>query len=134
MVTREVLLYGESLLLPLVAASLEDSPDLRVTQATTWSEASEVLTECVPDVLIYELTDTCQGHVLPLLFENPQLVLIGLDTELNQAMLISGQQAEALTLDGIRTIAERGVVVEDDRLASESGPDSNPYPRLGRKQ
>ena len=110
MVTRTVLLYGQSLLLPLVAASLEDSADVRVTQATTWPDACQLLAEGMPDVLIFDLTDTCESQVLPLLFENPDLVLIGLDTELNQAVLVSGQQAQALTLNGIREIVRNGDV------------------------
>ncbi len=107
MVRRTVLLYGESLLLPLVAASLEDSPDLRVSRASSWPEAVELLSECMPDVLIFDLTDTCESQVLPLLFENPHLILIGLDTELNQAVLISGEQAQALTLNSIKEIVQK---------------------------
>jgi hypothetical protein len=103
-----VVLYGESLLLTLVTASLESSPDLRVTRATTWPEAAKLLEERVPDVLIFDLTNSCEGQVLPLLFDNPQLVLIGLDTESNQAVLISGKQTEALTLKGIKEIVRNG--------------------------
>lgn len=105
---RTVLLYGESLLLPLVAASLEESPDLRVSQAITWPDACQLLAEGVPDVLIFDLTDTCESQVLPLLFENPHLVLIGLDTESNQAVLVAGEQSQGLTLDSIRQIVRNG--------------------------
>ncbi|MFW6136271.1 MAG: hypothetical protein ACOC7N_05570 [Chloroflexota bacterium] len=106
MVTRTVLLYGQSLLLPLVAANLERSPGLCVMQAATWAEASQLLAEGMPDVLIFDLTDDCENRVLPLLLKNPQLVLIGLDTERNQAVWLSGQEARSLTLERLREIVE----------------------------
>jgi DNA-binding NarL/FixJ family response regulator len=103
-IRRNVLVCGQSLLLPLVAASLEQNPELCVTHATTWQEASRLLAEHTPDVLIFDLTDAGGIKVLPLLLRNPQLMLIGLDTEQNQAVLVSGQEAHSLTLDRIRDI------------------------------
>jgi len=104
MIKRAVLPCGQSLRMPLVAASPEQSPGLRVGQATTWQEASRLLAECTPDVLILDLTAICRSRVLPLLLENPHLVLIGLDTEWNQARLLSGQEALSLPLEGLRDI------------------------------
>jgi len=106
MVRRTVLLCGESLLLSGVAASLAGSPGLRVTQAATWDQASRPLTAHTPDVPIFDLTNSNESHVLPLLIKNPGLLLIGLDTECNQAVLVSGQPARSLTLDQIRNIVE----------------------------
>ncbi len=106
MIKRTVLLYGQSLLLPLVAACLQKSPDLRVTHAATWAEVTRFLAERVPDVVIFDLTNSNRGRVLPLLLENPHLVLIGLDTEHNQAVLVTGQETRSLTLQGLREIVE----------------------------
>jgi len=69
----------------------------------------------MPDVMIFDLTDACESHILPLLFKNPDLVMVGLDPECNQVMLVSGQEAQSLTLDQIREIAEaRGDVKGGD--------------------
>jgi hypothetical protein len=102
-----VLLYGGSMLLALVAGSLAGCPGLRVARAATWAEASRLLAECSPEALIFDLTDACESHILPLLLTDPGLLLIGLDTEHNQAVLLKGQQAQSLTLDQIREIVVR---------------------------
>ena len=62
----------------------------------------------VPDVLIFDLANSNESHILPLLLKNPGLLLIGLDTESNQAVLVSGKEAQSLTLNQIREIIERG--------------------------
>jgi len=106
MITRTVLLYGRSLLLSGVAASLRNCAGLRVTQAATWPEVSQLLARQIPDVLIFDMTNANESHILPLLFKKPAIVLIGLDPEKNRAVLVGGQEARALTLDGVREIVE----------------------------
>ena len=105
--TRTVVLFGQSMLLSLIAASLERSPDLCVARAATWAEVSGLLAKRVPDAIIFDLAHACEGHILPLLLTNPRLLLIGLDPESNQAVLISGQKTGSLTLNQIRDIVER---------------------------
>ena len=100
------MLYGQSLLLSGVAAGLAEVPRLEVAWATTWADAGRLLATRIPDVLIFDLAGTGESHVLPLLFENPDLVMVGLDTEHNQAVLVSGQEAQSLTLKQIRFIVE----------------------------
>jgi hypothetical protein len=106
MVKRTVLLYGESLLLSGVAASLRQSQSLRATRAATWEAASKLLAARIPDVLIFDLTNASQSHVLPLLVKNPGILLIGLDLEHNRAILLGGQETRALTLEGMRDIVQ----------------------------
>lgn len=100
------MLYGRSLLLSLVAASLGEDSGLHIVRATSWTEAGPLLAERTPDALIFDLADDCEARVLPLLFQSPNLILIGLDPEHNQAMLISGREAQALTLGQIRAIID----------------------------
>ena len=104
--SRTVLLYGQSLLLSGVAANLAECPGLQVARAATWAEAGRRLADGVPDVLIFDLTNSNESHILPLLLKNPDLLLIGLDTETNQAVLVWGQEAQSLTLNQIREIVE----------------------------
>jgi hypothetical protein len=99
---RTVLLCGRSLLLSGVAASLEQRAGLRTVQAATWSEASRLMNGEPPDVLIFDLTNSCEGQILSLLLANPTLLMIGLDPECNRAVLVSGQDARSLTMSQIR--------------------------------
>ena len=105
---RTVLLYGRSLLLSGVAAGLEMSPNLQVSRVTTWEEASLLLVDCMPDVLIFDLSDTRESHILPLLLKSPHPMMVGLDTEYNQAVLLSGRPARSLSLAQLVTIVEQG--------------------------
>jgi hypothetical protein len=105
---RTVLLYGRSLLLSGLAAGLEQSPDLRTQRAATWGEASRLLAEQPPDALIFDLTNANESHILPLLLARPGLLLIGLDTECNQAVLVSGHEARSLTVNQIVEIVQCG--------------------------
>lgn len=100
------MLYGRSLLLCGVAASLEQCPNLHIMRAAAWTEASPLLAEHATDVLIFDLTGASESHILPLLLTNPGLLMIGLDAECNQAVLVSGQEARSLTLSQIREIVE----------------------------
>ncbi len=107
MMPQEVLLYGSSLLLSLVAESLAQNPDLHVIRAVTWAEASRSLAEHMPDALIFDLVNSHESHILPLLLNNRNLLLIGLDPEKNQAMLLPGREARSLTLNQLEQIVRR---------------------------
>ncbi len=107
MASRTVLFYGRSLLLSLMAEGLAHSPGLHVLRATTWARARRALAQHPPDVLVIDLHNSCESHVLPLLLKNPNLLLIGLDTERNQAVLLSGQKANSLTLNQFEQIIRR---------------------------
>ena len=50
-------------------------------QAGAWTEAGRLLAERTPDVLIFDLTNASESHILPLLLTNPGLLMIGLDAE-----------------------------------------------------
>jgi hypothetical protein len=101
------LFYGRSLLNSGVAASLAQCPGLRIMRATAWAEADRLLREQAPNALIFDLSGEDESHILPLVLTKPGLLLIGLDTECNQAVLVSGQEARSLTLDQLRQIVER---------------------------
>ena len=103
---RTILLFGNSMLLSLVANSLEQSPNLHVIHATSWSEAAVHVADCKPDVLIYDLDSSSESAILPLLYKNPHLLLIGLDVETNRAVLIAGQETSSLTLERVKEIVE----------------------------
>jgi hypothetical protein len=104
---RTVLLYGRSLLMSGVAASLEHCTGLRILRATTWSEASRLMSEQRPDVFIFDLTNATESDIFALLVANPTLLIIGLDPECNRAVLVSGHEAQSLTVTQIAEMALR---------------------------
>jgi hypothetical protein len=96
------------MLLSLVANSLAGSPHLHVIHASSWEQVETVAAEAKPPVLIFDLSDTCQGLILPLLVRHPHLLLVGLDAERNHALLLSGQETHSFTMDQIRELVEGG--------------------------
>lgn len=106
--TRTVLFHGESLLLSLLADSLQQEADLRILRTYTPAQVADLFTSGVPDVLIYDLLPASESAILPLLFQNPHLLLVGLDVETNRAVVLARQERSCLTLEGIREMVERG--------------------------
>lgn len=92
------------MLLSLVADSLANSTNLQVMHAAVWEEAIAKIAESIPDVLIYDLAAASESSILPLLFINPFLLLIGLDVETNRAILLSGKESRALTIEKMKEI------------------------------
>jgi hypothetical protein len=105
---RVVLLLGRSLLVSGVANGLRECAGLVVLLAPCWAEAEALLTQYRPDALVFSLADAGDSHLLPLLCQNPTLVLVGLDTERNRAVLLTGRVTRALTLERMKEIVTTG--------------------------
>jgi len=72
---KKVFLYGQSMLLSIVANNLARSPNLYVIHESEWSEIMSQVATCTPDVLIYDLDSSSESAILSLLYENPHLLL-----------------------------------------------------------
>ncbi len=116
MTPHTVLFFGGSLLLSLVADSLAACPDLRVVRAPTWTQASHALAERPPDVLIFDLANSCESHILPLLIKHPNLRLIGPDPESNRAVMLASRGADSLTLHQLQQIVQREASLSGEPL------------------
>jgi hypothetical protein len=106
MTSRTVLLCGGSLLLSGVASGLRQCPDLHVMHAATWEEVRRLPADYVPDAVIFDLSDASENHILPMWFKNPALVMLGLDPECNQAVLLTGQETNSLTVSHIKEMID----------------------------
>ncbi len=102
--TRTIILFGQSMLLSLVAASLSKNDNLHVLQVSKWKEVTAFAANCHLDVLIYDLAAASESNILTLLFNNPLLLLIGLDVETNRAVLLVGKETRSLTLERVEEI------------------------------
>jgi hypothetical protein len=113
MESRTVVVFGQSLLLSLVEASLGQNENLRVVHADRWEEIGDIGVDCTPDVIIYDLDGANGGNLLPLSFKNPHILLIGLDTEYNHAVLLVGQETSSLTLERVKEIIRNADAIKD---------------------
>ena len=95
---RIVALFGDSLLMDTVEASLEDHKDLGVIRIhTAVTEVAQRLKALCPDLVIVDLNDTHAQFVLPLLKDLPQVPLLCLDANCSKVISLSSRQYTALT-------------------------------------
>ena len=102
-----VVLYGKSLVLAAVEASLKAYPTLEVISL----EATDGLTIqelCAyhADVLIFDVTAVPPKSPFSLLCEQPELRLVSLDTAGDKSLLPSGRQGRSMTTGQLVQIIE----------------------------
>jgi hypothetical protein len=93
---QRVILYGNSLILDGMRASLADSPEIEVIVLDqALDRPLEVLHPMCPAALIFDLEAEDPDFPLALL-QQPGLLLVGIDPETHQVLVWSGRQATAV--------------------------------------
>jgi hypothetical protein len=108
---RRVILYGNTLILQGVWASLAKCPTLDVVVLDQPSQSSpEELAACCPAAVIFDLS-VIQPELLLGLFQQPALLLVGMNAETHQALVWSGRKVAALDAAGlVQVLVETGNV------------------------
>ena len=94
--SRKVIVYGDSLVLEGVCATLAGFVDIQVIPLNSPGNtlAKEILVQN-PVALIFD-TSAGQPNFPGVLLQQPDLLLIGIDPETHKAMVWSGRQAAAI--------------------------------------
>lgn len=103
-----VVLYGNSLLMAGVEASLRGRPDLDVVRIdTALPDAGERLNALRPDVVIFDLTAPHYSEfAIPFLRDHPGLSLIGLDPNSKTVTVLSNQRYTARTVNELAQVIQ----------------------------
>ncbi len=103
---RTVAIYGNSLVLSSIRASLEHLAGLRVLSfdAAT-SGTAERLGALHPDAIIFDLGSEFDSAVA-LCKAQPDVQLIGVDVAADQALVLSGRSSHVLTTDDLVQLIE----------------------------
>ena len=101
----KVVLYGNSLALSGVGASLEAHPGLHVVRVDATDRSAEALHELEPDVVVFDLA-TAQPDVVALWRRDPPVLPIGVDLLKHQVVVFSGKPSRALTTDDLLRVIE----------------------------
>lgn len=101
----KVVLYGNSLALSGVGASLEGHPGLELVRVEARDASAETLHELQPDVVVFDLA-TAQPDVVALWRRDPPILPIGVDLLKQQAVVFSGKSSRALTTDDLVRVIE----------------------------
>ncbi len=102
---KRVLLCGHSLFIAGLQSSLEAMPGIELHRVEAQTDRlQEQLSGWQPEVLILEL-DALQNYLpLAMLKDYPHLILVGLDTESDRLLVLTGQSARPLTIDELLNV------------------------------
>ncbi len=97
---RTVAVYGNSLFIAGIQASLKIQPELQVSEiGGSDPDLTAPLAASCPDVIIFDLTSTRPLISLAFLAEHPQVLFIGLDLNSDRVLVLSGQFSKVVTTD-----------------------------------
>ena len=100
--TIRVVLYGSSLYMAGLAASLKTNPSLNVIHIHAGSPAFEHCRQAqAPAAFVFDLGEISADLVLSQLRACPGLLVIGVDAASEDILVLSGQRARALTMNDL---------------------------------
>lgn len=105
---RRVLLYGRSVILGTLEASLKRYPHMEVCALSPPFPTVEELKAMAPDVVIFDTGAPRPEAAFTLLETYPGLLLIGVDADRDEMLVLSSHPAQALCItDLVNVIARR---------------------------
>ncbi len=110
---KTVVLFGSSLAVSSIGASLRGCPGLRVLAVDSASAtagehgAAQGLAALRPDVVLFDLATVPTDFAIALWKARPDTLLIGIDLLANQALVLSGKPARAHTTDDLLQVIQR---------------------------
>ena len=104
---QRVILYGDSLILETVGASLQKHPQLEVIALSNPYPSAEQLAAMKPDVILFDMGTPRPEAAFSLLATCPGLLLIGVNPDCNRAVLWVGQQLCELSTSDLVGVIRR---------------------------
>lgn len=112
-----MILYGKSIILGTVGASLRRCADLEVLALTSPLPSAQELGVLSPDVILFDLEAAHPDSALSLLETRPHLLLVGINPENDQMFLWSGEQGRVLNTQDLLHVIR--VSQEDPPLSAD---------------
>lgn len=103
-VSRRILLYGNSVILGTLGASLCKCSQFEVTSLVPPFPPTPEMAALQPDVVIFDLEANHSEAVFPLLECCPKLLLLGLSPDTNLVKMWAGQQLQELSTQGLMEV------------------------------
>jgi hypothetical protein len=129
--TKQILLYGNSVILEAIGISLSRYSQFEVTKLTHPLQETQKLDAANVDIMLFDLETTHPEAVLSLLEINPTLQLIGISPDVNLVKIWSGRELRELSMQDLLEVIKSAV----DDLPSDSGGEGNfPYRTVEKKQ
>jgi len=123
-----VLLYGKSVILGTVSASLQRHPEFEILPAASPLLDMRELRALSPDVIFYDIEASHPEAAIALLEICPDLLLIGINPDSNQVFLWSGQQLCELSMADLVNVIRMDEIRKeqtDSEISSEGTHKNN---------
>jgi DNA-binding NarL/FixJ family response regulator len=109
-------LYGESLLIEGLEASLKDREGVEIVHLdTSRPTAVQVLDKLSPDVIVFDVNPGQLSCVFTFLRTHTDVVLIGLDIDRDLALFLSGEWRRLPTVADLMQVIEAQIQVKNAR-------------------
>jgi hypothetical protein len=105
-VSRRVLLYGSSIILGSIGASLRQSERLEVTACESPPRDRRLIDDLKPDIVLFDSEATQAETLFPLLESHPSTLLIGVSPDVNLVKVWSGRQLREMSLKDLVEIID----------------------------
>lgn len=118
-----VVLFGESLLLDSVEASLAIDPAVSVMRLhSTAPEVAQRLSDLSPDLVIFDLDTSDIRGLAPFLKTQPSVPMLGLDINCNKVVGLTTEVHDVLNVDELKRVLERYTEIVVNSHRPESSP------------
>jgi hypothetical protein len=104
---RRVILYGKSVIVSSVGASLRDVPGLEIIPLAPPLPEGKELEALAPDAIIFDLDAAHPDAALSLLRQRPGLVLVGVDPASDKLIVVTAHQRRAVAAADLLEVIDR---------------------------
>ncbi len=112
---RKVVLFGGTLVVSTIGASLQGRSDLHLVQMEAFlPDALQRLDAACPDVILFDLASAQPDFAVPLLRKRPGLLMIGVDLVGQKMLVLSGEQSRLLTTEDLLQVIRDGIQSKDN--------------------
>jgi len=118
---KRILLYGTSVILGSIVASLRHLPQFEVISLALPLRKSQTVDAARANILLFDLETTHSDAVLPLLGANPALQLIGINPGINLVQVWSIRELRELSMPDLVNLIYNG----SESAPAGSGDDKN---------
>jgi hypothetical protein len=98
---RRILIYGNSIILEAIGASLSGCSEFEVTPLNLPLPGAQVLDDAKPDILLFDLESPHNEAVFSILKSNPSFLLMGISPDINLVKIWSGRQVRELSTQSL---------------------------------
>ena len=107
---RQILFYGNSVILGSIGASLRQCSQFDVTTLTTPMPDEKALDMLKPDIVLFDLDTSTTEPVFDLLKTNSELLLIGISPGVNIVRVWNSQQLQEISMGDLFKLLKSSVV------------------------